>query len=113
MKPCLAAVMARPPPRPFSRQCVRPRRLLLKTTSDPNPEGEGPMLPVIPLLGLSAIFGGTVALIWYDTLSKEQKAEADRLTAQYARALFSKAVGDLTKAEAQFVHDRVKAHFNN
>jgi hypothetical protein len=71
------------------------------------------MIPLIPLLGLGAIFAGTATVIWYDTLSKEQKAAADRLTADYARILFQKAVAELSKAEAQYVHDRVKAHFVN
>lgn len=49
----------------------------------------------------------------YDGLSREQKDKANRLTAEHARRMFSKAVDELTASEARAVHDRVKSHFLN
>jgi len=71
------------------------------------------MIPLIPILAGLALVGGGATLLWYDSLSKEDKARADRLTADYAAALFEKTVSQLTQSEARAVHDRVKAHFMN
>jgi hypothetical protein len=71
------------------------------------------MYPIVPILaGFASLFGLTT-LVWYYDLSREERARADRLTAEYARSLFDKAVDDLTRSEAKSIHDRVKAHFIN
>ena len=72
------------------------------------------MIPLVPILACLAVLGGGGAtFVWYDRLSGEDKRNANRLTAGYARTLFGKAVDQLTPAEARAVHDRVKAHFLN
>lgn len=71
------------------------------------------MIPLIPIFAGLAVLGGGATLVWYDTLSREDKQRANRLTADYDSSLFDKAVDQLTAAEARAVHDRVKAHFLN
>jgi hypothetical protein len=71
------------------------------------------MIPLIPILAGLAVFGGGATLLWYDSLSREEKDRANRLTTDYASTLFQKTVSELTQAEARTVHDRVKAHFMN
>lgn len=71
------------------------------------------MLPLVPILAGLAVIGGSATLVWYDRLSREDQNAANRLTAQYAHALFEKAVDQLSTAEARAVHARVKAHFPN
>lgn len=71
------------------------------------------MVPLIPILaGLGILVGGGT-LIWYDNLSREEKARANQLTADFAGELFGKTVDQLSAYEAQTVHDRVKAYFDN
>lgn len=67
--------------------------------------------PIIPLLALAAILGGGFTLVWYDELSKEQKEEADRIAAQYARQLYGKSVKELTRAQGSHVVSLTKQHF--
>lgn len=71
------------------------------------------MIPLIPILACIAVLGGGATFVWYDGLSGEDKKNANRLTAEYAQALFGKAVDQLTPAEVRVVRDRVKAHFLN
>jgi hypothetical protein len=71
------------------------------------------MFPVIPLLGGLASLLGVGTLVWYYNLSHDERAEADRLTARFARELYQKAVDDLSRSEARIVHDRVRAYFDN
>jgi hypothetical protein len=69
--------------------------------------------PIIPLLALAAILGGSVTLAWYDELSKEQKEEADRIAANYAKELYGKSMKELTKAQTNNVVSLTKGHFSN
>jgi hypothetical protein len=71
------------------------------------------MIPLIPILAGLAVLGGGATFVWYDSLSGEDKKNANRLTGEYARSLFGKAVDQLTPSEVRAVHDRVKAHFLN
>ena len=64
--------------------------------------------PLIPLMAIAAILGGTGALAWYSRLSQEEKDEADRKANEYARQLFNKALDELTARQATQVHERVK-----
>jgi len=69
------------------------------------------MFPLIPLFALIAIFGGGATLLWYDDLTKEQKQEADRLAASYAKQIYSKALTELSKEQANHVARLTKQHF--
>jgi hypothetical protein len=69
--------------------------------------------PIVPLLALVAILGGGVTLVWYDELSKEQKEEADRIAADYAKQLYGKSVKELTRAQGNRVVSLTKGHFSN
>lgn len=69
--------------------------------------------PIIPLLALAAILGGSVTLVWYDKLSQEQKEEADRLAANYAKELYGKSMRELTQAQTSHVVALTKGHFSN
>ena len=74
-------------------------------------EGKTMFFPIIPLLALAAILGGGVTLVWYDELTKEQKEEADRIAANYAKELYGKSMKDLTKAQSTHVLGLTKGHF--
>ena len=67
--------------------------------------------PLIPILALLAIFGGTGTLVWYESLSSDDQDQANELTAYYAERIFHKTVAELTKDEAQAVHRLTRAHF--
>ena len=64
--------------------------------------------PIIPLLAIAAILGGTGALTWYSRLSQEEKDEADRKANELAWKLFKKALNELDQKQAVQIHDRVK-----
>lgn len=64
--------------------------------------------PIIPLLAIAAILGGTGTLAWYSRLSQAEKEKADRKANEYARTLFHKALDELTARQASQVHERVK-----
>ena len=64
--------------------------------------------PIIPLLAIAAILGGTGTLAWYSRLSQAKKDEADRKANEYARTLFHKALDELTARQASQIHERVK-----
>ncbi len=69
--------------------------------------------PIIPLLALAAILGGGFTLVWYDELSKEQKEEADRIAADYAKQLYGKSMRELTRAQGNHVVALTKQHFSH
>jgi hypothetical protein len=69
------------------------------------------MFPLIPLFALISILGGGVTLAWYSELTREQKQEADRIAAGYAKQLFGKAVSELSKDQAGHVARLTKQHF--
>jgi hypothetical protein len=68
----------------------------------------------IPLMGiLSAICAalGLCGLCWYGNLTEEEQAEADRITATYAKRLYGKAVEELTERQSSQVARLTKQHF--
>ena len=71
------------------------------------------MFPFIPMLAGLCVAGGGGTLLWYESLSKEDKARSNKLAAEYAEKLFKKTVSQLTAGEAQIVRDRLKAQFMN
>ena len=64
--------------------------------------------PIIPLLAIAAILGGTGTLAWYSRLSQAEKEKADRKANEYARQFFHKALDELNTREATQIHERVK-----
>jgi hypothetical protein len=56
---------------------------------------------------------GLIGIGWYETLSAEQKAEADRLAIDCAKRLYNKAVHELTSGQLGIVQNLVKGHFVN
>lgn len=71
------------------------------------------MFPLIPLLGLTGLFGGAGTLLWYRQLSQEDKAAVDRMAEDYASDLFAKARWQLTRSEADHVRNLTKRDFEN
>ncbi|MCE9566241.1 MAG: hypothetical protein K8U57_29820 [Planctomycetes bacterium] len=69
------------------------------------------MFPIIPVLALVALFGGGATLYWYDALSRDEKARANRMVGDMAWQLFGKTVEELTEAEARHINNRIKQHF--
>ncbi len=61
------------------------------------------MFPLIPLLGMTGLFGGAGMLVWYARLTREDKARADRIAEEYASDLFDKATWQLTRSESKHV----------
>lgn len=61
------------------------------------------MFPLLPLLGMAGIFGGAGTLAWYARLSKEEKAEADRVAENLASDVFGKAIWQLNRSESRHV----------
>ena len=64
--------------------------------------------PIIPLLAIAAILGGTGTLAWYSRLSQAEKEKADRKANEHARQFFNKALDELTARQASQIHERVK-----
>ena len=69
------------------------------------------VLPLIPIFAIFAMIGGGVTLAWFETLPDHEKDHANELASYYAQVLFEKGVRELSRAEAQIVHGRVRAHF--
>ena len=69
------------------------------------------IFPIIPLLAIAAILGETGTFVWYSSLSREEQEKADRKANEYAIALFSKRLDELTEAQAKQIHDKVKREF--
>jgi hypothetical protein len=70
-------------------------------------------LPIIPWLCAGFVATGLAGLFWYDSLTAEQKQEADRLAAQYAEQLYQKSVAMLTTDERDTVASFVRRHLKN
>jgi hypothetical protein len=71
------------------------------------------MFPIIPIVCWAMGIIGSGGLIWYGSLSKEDRGDADAIAAKYASDLFDKAVNQLTVAEAKQVHGLVRQHFGD
>jgi hypothetical protein len=69
------------------------------------------VFPLIPILAVIAILGGGATLVWYDTLSDDEKNHANDWAAHYAEQLYHKTVAELTREEAQVVHRLTRGHF--
>lgn len=67
--------------------------------------------PIIGWLAAIAAALGLYSLVWYHSLTKEEREQADRLTIEYAKALYNKAVNQLTKLQLDRVLELVKIHF--
>jgi hypothetical protein len=68
----------------------------------------------IPIIGIisSVLTGlGVFGLVWYWSLTKDEREKADRLAGVYAFRLYNKALDQLTKAQVTRVYDLVKSHF--
>jgi hypothetical protein len=65
-------------------------------------------VPVVGLLSAVAAALGLYGLWWYHSLSEEKRAEADRLAVQFARALYNKALDQLTSGQLSQVYELVK-----
>lgn len=68
-------------------------------------------LPVTGILGALAAALGLYTLYWYENLSKEEKAEADALAAEYAWSIYNKGLNALTSAQLRHVQELVKGHY--
>jgi len=54
---------------------------------------------------------GLYGLYRYHGLSKEKRAEADRVAVSFARELYGKALDQLTSQQVSRVNEVVKGHF--
>jgi hypothetical protein len=54
---------------------------------------------------------GVYGLYWYENLTKEDRAEADRLAVKYAKDIYGKGLSALTSAQLSQVQGLVKGHF--
>jgi hypothetical protein len=69
------------------------------------------VFPLVPVLAVLAIFGGAGTLVWYDSLTAQQKEKANLIAEQYAREHYQKSIRELSKREAQEVYRLTRAHF--
>ena len=66
------------------------------------------VFPIIPILAIAAILGGTGTLVWYKRLSPEDREKADMKANEYAKNMYNKALDELSKSEARQVNKQVK-----
>lgn len=66
------------------------------------------MLPLIPILAILAIAGGTATLIWYSDLSKAEKEAADRRMNELAISWFRKKFIELANSQQKQIIQQVK-----
>ena len=69
------------------------------------------MFRLIPLILTPLFLASGIGLWWYGDLSKEDRAKADAIAADYAAKLYQKAVSELSSTEAANVKALVKKHF--
>lgn len=69
------------------------------------------MIPLIPILCLLAIGGGTGGYLWYSGLSQREQDEANLLAAEYARQVYYKTLDQLSAEEARHVYTLTSKHF--
>ena len=75
------------------------------------PVQEGSMRAFVRGLALLGIGGGVAALCWYESLGVDEKENADRIAAEYARRLFGKRLGRLDAAETARARRLARRHF--
>jgi len=71
------------------------------------------VFPIIPVACWLVGLCGGGGLAWYYSLTTAQKAEADRISAKYARDLYQLAVEQLSPAQTIHVRDMTRNHFRN
>ena len=69
------------------------------------------MLPVIGLIGTAFAALGTYVLVWYENLTKDEKAEADRIACDYAKQLYNLKLNQLSHSQKVTIHDLVRQRF--
>jgi hypothetical protein len=70
-------------------------------------------LPWFQLVTGAVTGAGLFGLIWYQGLSREDKASADALTAEVAQRLYGRAASELTVGERASVNALVRANLVN
>ena len=68
------------------------------------------MRRLIPLILTPLFLASGVGLWWYGELSPEDRARADQIAADYAAKLYHKALGELSRAEAEHVQTLARRH---
>ncbi len=66
------------------------------------------MLPLIPIVCFGGLIASLLGLTWYDSLSKAEKEEADRLAGKLAWDWFETSVENLTKSQLAAVSEEVR-----
>lgn len=66
------------------------------------------MIPLIPILAVAGIIGGTVTLGWYASLSNDQKYKANKRANEIAMGRFKKELRSLTEQQYTSVMNTVK-----
>lgn len=66
------------------------------------------MLPVIPILCACGFIASALGISWYESLSKDDQADADRLAADLAWRLYETTVDKLTQQQLQVVASHVR-----
>ena len=69
------------------------------------------MLPLFPIVAALFSATGLGGLVWYYSLSDDDKKEADRLTAELAEEVYHKTVEELDRKQKEDIHNRVKVYF--
>jgi len=67
------------------------------------------MLPLIGLLAAAATGMGSFTLLWYHGMSREERAEADRLACETAKDLYDKGLEELSADQFRRVQEIVKS----
>jgi len=68
-----------------------------------------PKCPWFPLLSTVVTGLGLFGLFWYESLSSEDRRNADRLAADYAQQLYGCTVEELTAGQRNRVNGMVKS----
>lgn len=66
------------------------------------------MFPLIPLMCFGGLIASLLGLTWYDSLTKAEKEEADRLAGQLAWDLFETSLENLTQSQLAAVSEEVR-----
>jgi hypothetical protein len=66
------------------------------------------MFPIIPVVCFGGLIASLLGLTWYDSLTREEKDDADRLAARLAWDWFNTSVENLTKSQLAAVSQEVQ-----